>query len=58
MSMGLIPEERSKSSLLSDCTRGLVGGFRTKLDEYDDDREGARDRAPSSRPGGGNRGSS
>lgn len=38
--------EKSKSSLLSDCTKGLVGGFSTKLDEYEDDSEGARDRAP------------
>jgi hypothetical protein len=39
-------EAKSRSSLLSDCTNGLVGGFSTKLDEYDEDKEGARDRGP------------
>lgn len=60
ISIGLIGEEKSKSSLLSDCTKGLVGGLNMKLDEYDDDREGARERGPKSvsRPSvGGNRGS-
>jgi hypothetical protein len=30
---------RSKSSLLSDCTNGLVGGLYTKLDEKDEDKD-------------------
>jgi hypothetical protein len=33
MLIGFIPEEKSNSSLLSDCTNGLVGGFNMKLDE-------------------------
>ena len=37
-------DDNSRSSLLSDWTRGLVGGFKIKLDEYEDDSEGARDR--------------
>jgi hypothetical protein len=31
--------EKSTSSLLSEYTRGLVGGLKTKLDEYDDDKD-------------------
>lgn len=33
MSIGLIPEDRSSSSLLSECTKGLVGALNMKLDE-------------------------
>jgi hypothetical protein len=61
ISMGLTSDDRSSSSLLSDCTKGLVGGFNIKLDEYDEDSEGARDRARSMESdlsAGGNRGSS
>jgi hypothetical protein len=47
ISIGLIREDKSSSSLLSDCTKGLVGAFKTKLDDSEDDKEGARDRAPS-----------
>lgn len=59
--IGSTCEDKSSSSLLSDCTSGLVGGFKTKLDEYDEDKEGARERAlliESSPSAGGNRGSS
>lgn len=42
ISIGLISEDRSRSSLLSDCTRGLVGAFKTKLEDRDEDMEGAR----------------
>lgn len=31
--------EHSRSSLLSDCTNGLVGGLYAKLEERDDERE-------------------
>jgi hypothetical protein len=48
MSIGYAFADRSRSSLLSDCTNGLVGGFRIKLDEYEDDSEGARDCDPNS----------
>jgi len=58
MSIGFIIDDKSKSSLLSDWTKGLVGGFSMKLDEYDDESEGARDRGLSIESGGGNRGSS
>lgn len=61
ISMGLISDDRSSSSLLSDCTKGLVGGFSMKLEEYDEDSEGARDRVlsiESDLSAGGNRGSS
>lgn len=37
ISIGIIPEENSRSSLLSDCTKGLVGGLSTKLDDKDED---------------------
>ncbi len=33
MLMGLTLDEKSNSSLLSDCTKGLVGGFNMKLEE-------------------------
>lgn len=56
--IGLMRGENSESSLVSDCTNGLVGGFKTKLDEYDEDNEGARDRDAFSRSTGGNLGSS
>ena len=61
ISIGYIWEDKSSSSLLSDCTKGLVGAFKTKLDENEDDKEGARDRAPSPAnclSADGNRGSS
>lgn len=45
ISIGLTCEDKSNSSLLSDWTKGLVGGFKMKLDENDEDNEGARDRA-------------
>jgi len=59
--MGFTYDDNSRSLLLSDCTKGLVGGFKTKLDDKDEDTEGARDRAPksvSSLSADGNRGSS
>lgn len=59
--MGLTPDDKSNSSLLSDCTRGLVGGFNMKLDEYDEESDGARDRTLSMKldlSAGGKRGSS
>jgi hypothetical protein len=59
--IGLIFDDKSKSSWLSDCTKGLVGGLSMKLDEYDEESEGARDRGPSNEvngSAGGNRGSS
>lgn len=61
ISIGYAFMDNSRSSLLSDCTSGLVGGFRIKLDEYDDDSEGARARdasSESSLSAGGNRASS
>lgn len=61
MSMGYAFVDKSRSSLLSECTNGLVGGFRIKLDEYEDDKEGIRDRgsnSESSLSAGGNRVSS
>ena len=56
ISIGLMSDEKSRSSLLSDCTRGLVGGFMTKLEEKDEDSDGARD-PTLSRSIGGNLGS-
>lgn len=50
--------EKSTSSLVSDCTKGLVGGLRTKLEEYDEDKEGARDRDTLRKLAEGNLGSS
>jgi hypothetical protein len=35
--------ELSRSSLLSECTNGLVGGFKTKLDEKDEERDGSHE---------------
>jgi hypothetical protein len=43
--MASMVEEKSRSSLLSDCTNGLVGAFITKLEDKEDDIEGARDLA-------------
>lgn len=43
--------ENSTSSLVWDCTRGLVGGTYAKLDEYDDDSETALDLDTKSTPG-------
>lgn len=57
MSIGLKFVVKSRSSLLSDCTKGLVGGFKTKLEESDEDKEGARERDLSSGSTGGNLGS-
>jgi hypothetical protein len=57
ISIALTGDESSRSSLLSDCTKGLVGGFKMKLDEYEDDKDGARDRGPSKRFTEGNLGS-
>lgn len=48
--------ENSPSSLVSDCTKGLVGGLKTKLEEYDEDKEGARD-GDAPKPAEGNLGS-
>jgi hypothetical protein len=45
-------EGKSKSSLLSDCTKGLVGALNTKLEEKDEDRDGARDLVCESRKSG------
>lgn len=61
ISIGLIREDKSKSSLLSDCTSGLVGGLNIKLDEYEDESDGARERGSSNdvnTSGGGKRESS
>ena len=41
--MGTMLEEYSGSSLLSDCTSGLVGALKTKAEENDDDSEAAID---------------
>jgi hypothetical protein len=41
--MGGMVEEYSGSSLLSDCTSGLVGALKTKVEENDDDSEAAID---------------
>ena len=46
MSIGFMSEDRSRSSLLSNCTSGLVGGFKTKLEERDEDIDGFRYRTP------------
>jgi len=43
MSMELMLEEKSRSSLLSDCTNGLVGALNMKLEERDEESDGARD---------------
>ena len=48
ISIGFTRDDRSSSSLLSDCTKGLVGGFKAKFDDRDDDIEGALERVPSS----------
>lgn len=37
-------EDDSRSSFVSDWTKGLVGGLRTKLDENEEDNDGAPDR--------------
>ena len=42
--------DRSSSSLLSDCTRGLVGGLYMKLDDKDDDNGEVPDLNPSVLP--------
>ena len=39
ISMGTMVDEYSGSSLLSDCTSGLVGALKTKVEENDDDNE-------------------
>lgn len=44
MSIGFIRADKSKSSLLSDCTKGLVGGLKAKLEAYEEDKEGALER--------------
>jgi hypothetical protein len=56
--MGSLRDGHSSSSLLSDWTKGLVGGFKTKLEEYDEESEVARARAPSVCSVDGNLGSS
>ncbi|EDN96965.1 hypothetical protein SS1G_01893 [Sclerotinia sclerotiorum 1980 UF-70] len=61
MSIGFKWELNSKSSLLSDCTKGLVGALSTKLEENEEDNDGARvldPRSGSSLSTDGNRGSS
>ena len=45
-------EEKTRSSLLSDCTNGLVGAFMTKLEDKEEDIEGARYLALSISTGG------
>jgi hypothetical protein len=45
--MEFMLDEKSSSSLLSDCTNGLVGALKTKLEEKEDEREGIRDRISS-----------
>jgi hypothetical protein len=54
--IGSMRAENSPSSLVSDCTKGLVGGLKTKLEEYDEDKEGARD-GDAPKPAEGNLGS-
>jgi hypothetical protein len=56
--IGSMRGENSESSFVSDCTNGLVGGFRMKLEEYEEDNEGTRARDAPSRSIEGNRGSS
>jgi hypothetical protein len=43
ISMGIMVEEYSGSSLLSDCTSGLVGALKMKVEENEDDKEAATD---------------
>lgn len=43
ISIGTMVEEYSGSSLLSDCTSGLVGALKTKVEENEDDNEAAID---------------
>lgn len=52
---------KSNSSLLSDCTKGLVGALRAKLEESEEDNEGVRAlviKSSSDLSTDGNRGSS
>ena len=42
--IGVIVDKYSGSSLLSECTSGLVGALKIKLDENEEDIEGAGDR--------------
>lgn len=41
--MGIIVEEYSGSSLLSDCTNGLVGALKMKVEENEDGSEAGTD---------------